>query len=278
MISHEAKQHFNTIVGAEMFEMDRELESRQASSKVIAASRGLSSSGMVMSQQESHATASLKARGRVILGQLIRVLAVHDVKLDKETLDDAKTLLTDSVNVQAQLVRQRLTQGWGQLATTFAPAASQLRNQYDQEAPRLITRLVVELELVAKASMPKEPAVPNAPTMNFHGTVGIVQVGNGNQATASFHIDATIKSEISDVLKRCRDELSKVDDITQPQQGQLIDLIDETSQEIEKLEPNTLKVSSSLRTIGEWARVAGTLSDLYEQFKPLLSYFGIHLS
>jgi hypothetical protein len=276
MIPNEAKSQFQDIITHEMFEMERALAGVLAATHSNMISRGLGTSGPAMQALTQEATNSLKARAQFILGQLLRCLTAHHVALTAETLTEASTLLRDAIQTQAQMVRGRLfgnpvfaTQGLG-------PARQQLQAQYDQEGPRLIGRLTTELKLAAAASAPATSS-GSAPSFVFHGPVGLVQSGDGSQATVHQHVDAGIRTEIAAALHVLLDQLDKPETNAIGNRAELRDLVVEAQAEAEKPEPNTLKLGASLRTIAETTKFVGSLAPAYQVLKPLLSYFGIHL-
>jgi hypothetical protein len=260
-----------------MFEMERALAGVLAATHSNMISRGLGTSGPAMQVLTQDATNSLKARAQFILGQLLRCLTAHHVALTSETLTEASTLLRDAIQTQAQMVRGRLfgnplfaTQG------ALASARQQLQEQYDQEGPRLIGRLTTELKLAAAASAPAASS-GGVPSFVFHGPVGLVQTGDGSQATVHQHIDAGIKTEIASAMHVLLEQLDKAENNSIGNRAELRDLVVDAKAEAEKPEPNTLKLGASLRTIAETTKFVGSLGPAYQVLKPLLSYFGIHL-
>lgn len=275
MIPNEVKSQFQDIITHEMFEMERALAGVLAATHSNMILRGLGTSGPAMQALTQDATNSLKARAQFILGQLLRCLTAHHVTLTAETLTEASTLLRDAIQTQAQMVRGRLF-GNPVFTQDLGPARQQLQAQYDQEGPRLIGRLTTELKLAAAASAPATSS-GSAPSFVFHGPVGLVQSGDGSQATVHQHVDAGIRTEIASALHVLLDQLDKPENNTIGNRAELRELVVEARAEAEKPEPNTLKLGASLRTIAETTKFVGSLGPAYQVLKPLLSYFGIHL-
>ena len=115
------------------------------------------------------------------------------------------------------------------------------------------------------------------PSFVFHGPFGLVQSGDGSQATVHQHVDAGIRTEIASTLHVLIDQLDKPENNAIGNRAELRELIVEAQAEAEKPEPNTLKLGASLRTIAETTKFVGSLGPAYQVLKPLLSYFGIHL-
>jgi len=275
MIPSETKNLFQNIVTHEMFEMDRMLERVQDASISNMASRGMAQSSNMMHLLTQNATNSLKTRAQFILGQLLRCLAACHVPLETATVTEALGLLRDAIQTEARNVGARLFQYPGFASASFEHAKRQLQAQYDQEGPRLIDRLSTELKLAAAASQGSPSQ--GAPSFTFHGPVGLVQTGDGSQATVHQHVDANVRNQTVSALQLVLAQLDKSESNSIGNRADLRELIVETKAEAEKTECNNLKLGSSLRTIAETMKFVGSLRPAYEVLKPLLSYFGIHL-
>lgn len=278
MIPNEVKGQFHEIITHEMFEMNRTLAGVLDATHASMIGRGLGQSGPAMQALAQDAINSLKARAQLILGQLLRCLTAHRVALTDDTVAEASMLLGDAIQAEAQMVRGRLF--GNPLFHMHGPlelATRQIQSAYDQEGPRLITRLTVELKLAAAASSPPAASSQAAPSFTFHGPVGLVQTGDGSQAMVHQHVDAGLRNEIASALQDLLERLDKTENNSIGNRAELRELIVEAKAEAEKPEPNTLKLSSALRTIAETTKFVGSLGTAYQALKPLLSFFGIHL-
>ena len=240
--------------------------------------KGLRQSSITMQVLTQDATNSLRARAQFCLGQLLRCLTVHRVSLNPETLTEATAILKDTIETEAQMVRGRLFQSAAFAWAGAETARQQLQIQFDQEGPRLITRLTTELNLAAAASAPQQ-GMPSqgGPSLTFNGPVGLVQTGDGSQATVHQHLNSGVKSEIVAALGALLEQLDKTESRSIGNRTQLRELVVDAKLEAEKADSNPLKLGSSLRTIAETTRFVGSLGPAYQVMKPLLSYFGIHL-
>jgi hypothetical protein len=195
--------------------------------------------------------------------------------LDAETVTEASSLLRETIERQVQVVLIRLLQKPPFSIPGLEQAKQQLQAQFAQEGPRLIGRLTTELKLTAAAT--QRTPTQSAPTLTFHGPVGLVQTGDGSQATVHQHIDPGTKNQIVSALQVFLDSLDKPENSSIGNRAELRELIVEAKTEAEKPDSNTLKLGSSLRTIAETTKFVGSLAPAYGVLKPLLSFFGIHL-
>lgn len=277
MLPPEPKNLFQNIVTHEMFEMDRILDGIQQAALRNMASRGLGQSGNAMMLLTENATNSLKTRAQFIFDQLLRCLAAHHVPLDTETVTEALSLLREKIQMEADNVGRRLFQSppFASAVGVLEKAKQKLQAQYVQEGPRLIDRLNTELRLAAVASQGSPSQ--GAPNFTFHGPVGLVQTGDGSQATVHQHVDADVKNEIISALNFFLTQLDKPESSSIGNRADLRELIVEAKAESEKPDCNGLKLGSSLHTIAETTKFVGSLGPAYGVLKPLLNYFGIHL-
>jgi len=230
----------------------------------------------MMQMLEQDAVNSLKAKAQVILSQLIRCCGAYNVIWDEGTMRDAASMLKDGIEAEAQVVGSRLfsTAVFGQQA--LLNAKHQVMAQFGQEGPRLISRLTTELQLVAAAARARTDQSPTG-SVTIHGPVGVVQTGVASQASVVQHIDAGTKAQLISGLQLYLDEITKPENQGLQNKDQIRDLISDTKSELEKPEPNSLKVGSGLRTIVETTKFVGSLGPAYQVIKPFLGLFGIHL-
>lgn len=183
MIPDEVRNQFNEIISHEMFEMNRSMAASFSATELRAAAQGTGLSGRTLVLLAEDAVNSLKARSQFILGQLLRCLAAHHVPLTEEAVAEASMVLRDTINAEGQLVRSHLFARGVFHAPGMEAARRQIEVQLGQEGPRLITRLATELKLAAAAS--NVPPASSDKTYNFSGPIGVVQTGDGSQATDS---------------------------------------------------------------------------------------------
>ena len=199
MIAAEAKNHFQSIAHHEMFDMqstlDGVLNARHAD---MVARMGGGVSGNLLAALAQEGRNSLRARGRALLGHLLRCLTVHAVKLTPENVAEAKGLLQDAISNEVLLVMNNVFSRPVFNSNFAGNAKRELEAQVSQEGRRLSQRLVTELEIAAAASQNQQAG--NGITFNVNGPVGLIQTGDGSQGTVSQHIDEGLKNEITSAL------------------------------------------------------------------------------
>lgn len=132
-----------------------------------------------------------------------------------------------------------------------------------------------ELELAAAAA--NRSTSKTGPNITIHGAVGLVQTGDGSQATVHQHIDASLKQQVVSALDFCLQELEKPENRSIGNLDDLKGLVVDTKTEAEKPHSNSLKIASGLRSLAETTKFIASLGPAYQVLKPLLSHFNIHL-
>jgi hypothetical protein len=274
LIPEEVKNHFFKVVEHEMVDMDRALDEKMTATTGRASMAGMLHSGNLMVQLREDARNSLKSRAHYIFGQLLRCLAAHNVALDSKTVSAASSLLEESIKAQSTSLEHTLLSKPGYASGGFSGVSGQLLADFNGEAPRLIDKLRTELELTAAANRATSKTGPN---ITINGPVGLVQTGDGNQATVHQHIDAGVKQQVVSALDMCLQELEKPENRSIGNLNDLKELVIDTKSEAEKPHSNNLKIASGLRSIAETTKFVGSLGPAYQVLKPLLSHFGVHL-
>jgi hypothetical protein len=107
-------------------------------------------------------------------------------------------LLDECIKTQASSLRNKLLSQPQFSFGGFEQASSQLLAQFDQEAPRLVAKAKTELELSAAAA--NRSASKGGSNITIHGPVGLIQTGDGSQASVHQHIDAGVKNQLAPAL------------------------------------------------------------------------------
>jgi hypothetical protein len=275
MIPPEAKKHFEGVRHHEMFEMQKALGRLLDARKAEMAVRGMGMSGTLLFMLTEEATNSLKARGRFLLGNLLRCLSAHGVELTAKTVAEGAALLKDAIEGEIVVIRSFLF-GQSAFASPGSQAAKrQLEIQFAQEGPRMTDRLVTEFEIAAAAS--KRSTEKGNLTFNVNGPVGLIQTGDNSEGTVHQHIDQGLKQEIATAVDFLLQLLDRPENASLGNRGNLREMALEAKTEAEKAEPNGLKLKASLRGIAEVTKFVGSLEPAYSTLKPLLGHLGIYL-
>jgi hypothetical protein len=264
------------ILHVEMFDMQRALGKQLEARAVELSRRGVLHSGIALSLIAEDATNSLRSRGHFILGQILRLLAAYHVPMIEEVVSNAVVLLKDKINTEADLIRSIAFNGPKFAQVRDKSILQPIYAQYAQEVQRLTTRLTSEIKVAAATA--QSASASNGQTLNFHGPVGLVQAGNGNQATVHQHLDAGLKTEIGAALQLLLQRLDQPENQPIGNRAELKELIVEVKAEAEKPDGNALKLKSALQGIAETTKFIGSLGDAYQVLKPLLGHLGIHMS
>jgi hypothetical protein len=267
MLPPEATNLFQEIAHDEMFRAQQQLDDILRATMAEMAARRMARSGNAMAALVKNGKDSMKARGEVLLSQLVCCLVIHNA-LTEDAISEATALLKNAIEMEGQIVRSRVFGNSLFADPQLKAATQQLQIEFGQEIPRIANRLGSEIKLRVAAN--KNAGSAAGPSYTFYGSVGVVQSGTGNNATVHQTVDASVKAQISSVLRTMLQQVDKPENNSIPNREELREVIHDVKAELEKPKSNILKLKSGLQTIAEAAGAIGALRSAYEALKPLL--------
>lgn len=117
-----------------------------------------------------------------------------------------------------------------------------------------------------------EPAAPHqhvSHQFNFHNTqVGSVQTGNHSVTNVQMNVTTSESSALIDALEGLVQALAKVSELTDQDKADVVDLIEDSKNEIHKEKPNKIKLNSYFAGI---AGSIGTLANIKPAYEVLVA-------
>ena len=117
----------------------------------------------------------------------------------------------------------------------------------------------------------------NSTIVNIYSPVGSIQTGSSSIAHVTQHLDADVRSELSNALTQIAAALAySTVSLTQPK-NEIVELVKEGQQELGKSSPNLTKLRSLLSTVGSSTQTVASMKPAYETLKQALTFLGISL-
>jgi len=112
-------------------------------------------------------------------------------------------------------------------------------------------------------------------TFNFYGQVGAVQTGSG--ANAMVTITADQRQTIAGALTAVQEVVERAPELEPAQRAQVVELVTEARAEVEKDQPNGLKLRTVLGGIGMAVQTLGSAAAAYQLLKGAAALIGVRL-
>ncbi|MFC1732224.1 hypothetical protein ACFL6I_18100 [candidate division KSB1 bacterium] len=113
--------------------------------------------------------------------------------------------------------------------------------------------------------------------MNNYSPVGSIQIGNYTSATVTKIINKDDKKELIKALDIVEKGISAIEKITTFPKDEVVDLVQESKNELSKDNPNKTKLRGLISTIGQSLQSVATLHSAYQALKSAALFLGINL-
>ena len=112
---------------------------------------------------------------------------------------------------------------------------------------------------------------------NFHGPVGAVQTGPGAVANVVQHIGPHDRAEILRALAQLAAAIQALGQWSGPPREQVLELVDECRVEVERAEPNGLRIAAVAMGIAAAVQTVADGRPAYDTLKAALAVVGVSL-
>ena len=143
-----------------------------------------------------------------------------------------------------------------------------------------IKKVGTEIDLFVQSLRKKAAEQKNESSstiFNIYSPVGSIQTGDGSIANITQSIDTEVKEQIKKALDEISFTLNQSEIEISSSKDELIEVVQESQDELQKDKPNTTRLRSLLTTVGTSIQVVSSLKPAYETLKQALTFLGISL-
>ena len=112
---------------------------------------------------------------------------------------------------------------------------------------------------------------------NIYSPVGSIQTGDNSIANVIQNLDSEVKDQILKTLEDINSILAQSEIEIPIPKDELIEVVQESQEELKKQKPNVTRLKSLLITVGTSIQVVSSLKPAYEALKQALAFIGISL-
>ncbi len=112
---------------------------------------------------------------------------------------------------------------------------------------------------------------------NIYSPVGAIQTGDSSIANVTQTIDSDVRDQLSKVLEEISSKLAQENIPLPHPKGEIIEIVQESQEELKKPSPNITKLRSMLVTVGTAIQTINSFKPVYETLKYALTFIGISL-
>ena len=232
-------------------------------------SRGTLNSGMTVQAIQGVVRREARVRTTLVWISLARALTASGELLTDETATEAKDLIS-------RLTRQHSADLQTHLEYAALLMRSELGVSAEGDLEAAFSRINTEVDF-ALLSAGRGSDADQPQTLNIYQSQGIIQTGPHATAAMTIIIGVEERQEITLALSAVRAALETDASLGDQERSNALQLVDETATELEKPEPNGLKVRSALQGLATTMQAVASAPQVYILLKGAASLLGLDL-
>jgi hypothetical protein len=240
--------------------------------------KGLMRSGAMIKRVADVCSEAVKNRAQLAWQILFRFITTTGISYAEGLSEELKELVAVHLPNHLGDLKRNISQAV-QLAGVPNLGAS-IETELDTARNVALAKVGTEIDLFVH-SLKRKAEVQESKAMstifNVYSPVGSIQIGDNSIANVSQIVDTDTKHQIAGALEQISRVLSQPDLDTALPKGELIEVVQETREELQKEKPNVTRLRSLLTTVGTSIQVISSLKPAYETLKQALTFFGVSL-
>lgn len=278
MIDREIIKIARDRICIEIREQNNRLRDEIQRIKAEMSSRGVLHSGMTIKRVTDLCIETVKGRAQLVWQTLFRFITTTGISYTEELSKELKVLV-------AQHLPQKLDDLRGYIRQTaeFMGSAN-LHERFGQELDnarsQALEKVGTEIDLFVHSLRKKveaEASDSSSTVFNIYSPVGSIQTGDNSITNVTQNLDTEIKDQIRKALEEIKLILNQSEVETPLPKGELIEVVQESQEELQKEKPNVTRLRSLLTTVGTSIQVVSSLGTAYGTLKQALTFLGISL-
>ena len=240
--------------------------------------RGSLRSGMTIKRVSDLCIETVKNRAQLVWQTLFRFITTTGISYSEKLSEELKGLVAQHLPENLGDLKGHIEQitelaGSPNLHEKFGQGLYSARNQ-------ALAKVGTEIDLFVHSLKKKAEAESNGASstvFNIYSPVGSIQTGDSSIANVTQNIDTEVKEQIRKALEEINLTLNQSEVETPSPKGELIEVVQESQEELQKEKPNVTRLRSLLTTVGTSIQVVSSLKPAYETLKQALIFLGISL-
>jgi hypothetical protein len=274
MLSEKFLERATRLIENHFFERRKQTPVEITKVKEEQAERNAFYSGMTISRIREICEREIEIRAVIVWQSLVRVLETLGDESSDDIAADLKQFMRESINSSFDELTHLLHQN---LAKTINPQQVSL----EQTRDHLIAKHEIEIDLYVdtreRRSEKNNASAGQSPTYQFYGNVGAVQTGPGALANIVQNLCQEDQEAMKQALSLARDAFAAAKEVAAVKRDELVEIVDEASDELERKNPNSTKLHSLFTTVATAIQTLASAQPAYQALKGALIPLGIML-
>lgn len=278
MIDQEIIKIAHDRIRVEIGEQNKRLCTEIDRIKAEMAARGMFRSGVTIRRVVDLCIDTVKNRVQLIWQTLFRFITTTGISYSENLSGELKEMVAYHLPEKIGDLRGYINK----IVQSVCPPSphEKYEDELDRARNTALTKVGTEIDLFVHSLRKKIDAEKNKSTytvFNIYSPVGSIQTGDNAIANVTQNIDTEVKEQLRKLLEEIGTILNKSEVEMPCSKGELIEVIQESHEELQKGKPNIIRLRSLLTTVGVSIQVVSSLKPAYETLKQALTFLGISL-
>ena len=278
MVDEEIKKIAHARVRIEIGEQNNNLQREIDRIKAEMSARGALRSSMAIKRVTGLCAETIKNRAQLVWQTLFRFITTTGISYSESLSEELKDLVVQHLPEKMGDVR-----GHVKKISEIAGSPNlyeRMEQELDSARNQALAKFGTEIDLFVHALKRKKAVETNGKSstvFNIYSPVGSIQTGDSSIANVTQNIDTEVKDQIRKALEDIELALNQPEVEPSSSKTELIEVVRESKDEIQKEKPNVTRLRSLLTTIGTSIQVVSSLKPAYATLKHTLTFLGISL-
>ncbi|MHB8773429.1 MAG: hypothetical protein ACYC7J_20755 [Syntrophales bacterium] len=269
-----AKDRINLEIGEQKKWLHTEIQRIKAEM----AGRGLLHSSIIVKRVADVCVEAVKNRAQLVWQILFRFITTTGISYTEGLSEELKALIalhlpSQLADLKDQVIEISQFAGAQKMHTT-------LETELDAARSVALAKVGTEIDLFVHSLKRKadlQEGKSTSTVFNVYSPVGSIQIGDNSIANVNQMVDTETRQRIINALEEIESQLGDPDLDIALQKEELIEVVKETGEELQKEKPNVTRLRSLLTTVGTSIQLISSLKPAYETLKQALTFLGISL-
>jgi len=271
MLNDEIVKLANNHIKLEIAEEIKRLKKDVVHCMTELAPLGLSDSSVARDKISELCTNTILNCAQLTWQTLFRFIAASGIKYSEELAPELK-----------DIVKSHLPENLDNISECIQPFRMEflLEGNLRNTRTHALRKIETEIDLFVQSLKNQESVVETqtqSNIFNINSSIGAIQTGEGAMANVSQHIDSEIKENLMKILVSLEQSIRQIASLPNYPKDEIIKLIHDSQNEIQKERSNFTKLRTLLTTVGTSIQLVGSLKPAYDNLKTILSFLGISL-
>jgi hypothetical protein len=274
MFSDKFIERVNRLIDVQLAERRKQMPFEISKIQREHNARGMLHSSMTILRIKEVCEREIEIRAIIIWQCLVRIINTLPNEQNDDLATDLKQFLSESINTNFIELTGILN---GNLMNMMKPEQVDMMEAKDHAIAKHDIEVDLYVDSLEAVAGNQEDTTESKHDYHFYGNVASVQTGAGATANVVQNLGSDDKEAIKQALALARDAINAAEEMAESKRNELVEIVSDANNELDKATPNSTKLQSLFIAIGTTIQTLASAKPAYQTLKTALLPLGITL-